>query len=279
MINLNAVSGIGEIGGIALNNANNLYSVITGIVILSIANVIFPKLSKDVALEDDKAFGETLRATIRVLFFLLLPMTFGLMVLCEPVVSLVYEWGKTGPNEVSFSAFALSFYALGMIGFGLQTILSRGFYADRNSKIPLLTGIIAIAVTAALSFTLVDIMGVGGPALATSVAMTVTAAIMLYFMYKKNNVILNKKMAVDVLKMLAIAGTMAGVVFITALGIDYIAPGSGFVVKLIKLVVSVGVGVFWYMILAYLAKIEEAAFVIRTVSGLFGRKKEKVDQA
>ncbi|MDR2903632.1 MAG: murein biosynthesis integral membrane protein MurJ [Clostridiales bacterium] len=281
MINLNAVSRLGEIGGIALNNANTLYTVITGVLILSIANVIFPKLSKDVARENEKAFGETLRATLRVLFFLLLPMTAGLVILSEPIVSLVYGWGKVGANEVALSAYALSFYALGMVGFGLQTILSRGFYADRNSKIPLLTGLIAIAVNAALSFTLVDGMGVGGPALATSAAMTVTGGVMLYFMYRKNTAVLDKKTVRDVLKMFGLALVMAGAVYLSAARLKDFAPSGGFAANAFKIALSVGLGVLVYMILSYAAKIEEAAFVFKTLSGVVRRtfNKGKEDRA
>lgn len=272
-INLNAVAKL-EQGGPTLTAANTLYSVITGILILSIANVIFPKLSKDIAQDNDEDFGETLRVTLRVLFFLLLPMMFGLIILGTPIVSVFYERGLFDAESTALTSTALAYYSLGMVGFGVQTILSRGFYANRDIKIPLLTGIVAIAVNAVLSFGLVDVIGVGGPALATSIAITITAVIMLYFMYRKNPVILNKRMVFDVLKMFIISLTMAAVVYLTMKILDAVFDGGSFAIKLVKLMCSTGIGVIWYMLLSYIAKIDEAKTVFSAISRVIERRKE-----
>ncbi len=273
LVNVSAVS-VKDSWVSALNYANDLYLVITGVLILSISNVIFPKLSKHTVKDDESGFAETMRQTLRVLFFLLLPMTVGLFVLREPIVSLFYERGKFTKELTSLTSGTLMFYSVGMLGFGVQTILSRGFYANKNGRIPLITGIMAIAVNAALSFWLVNILGVGGPALATSISITFTAIIMLIFMYRRNSAILNKQALIDFLKMIFISLSLGVVVYLSMWLLNMFVSDSSFLLKAIKLAVCVGMGVIWYIIVCYLAKIEEAGFVFSVIAKRLPLKKE-----
>lgn len=260
-VNGNVASSIPG-GNSALGYAYSLYSVITGVVILSIANVLFPTLSRQNAMEDSAAFGETLRGTIRVLFFLLVPMTLGLFVLSRPIVELLYGWGSFGEDSSALTSTALMCYSLGMLGFGLQTILSRGFYAGKDGKTPLVTGCVAIVVNAVLSVCLVGRMGVGGPAMASSVSMTVTGFIMYLFMYKRHKAIFNKCMGVDLLKILAIALFMAVIVYGSHTLLGIWVKSEAFVPTAVNLIVSVVCGVVFYMLLAFWLGVEEAHYLL-----------------
>ena len=81
----------GELGVSALEYANNLYTIIVGVFVLAIANMVFPKFSR--MTEDKKEFGLAVRGTLKSMIFLLIPMTVGLMALAQPVVSLIYQRG------------------------------------------------------------------------------------------------------------------------------------------------------------------------------------------
>jgi putative peptidoglycan lipid II flippase len=163
----------------AIVYANTLYSVITGVFVLSVSNVIFPRLSVLAAQDDEAGFSRTMRQTIRVLFFFLIPMTLGLMALSRPLVRLVYERNQFTSLSTTLTSTAMIFFCAGIPGFGLQTILTRGFYARQQGKTPMITGLIAIAVNLMLSYTLVPWLGVGGPALANSIAITLISLVML----------------------------------------------------------------------------------------------------
>lgn len=68
----------------AMEYSTNLYLVIAGVFILSITNVIFPRLSRLTAEHQEGAFRDTLRQTIHGSLFFVLPMAAGLMVLARP---------------------------------------------------------------------------------------------------------------------------------------------------------------------------------------------------
>ena len=61
------------------------------------------------------------------------------------------------------------FFAIGMLGYGFQIIISRAFYAEQNGKTPFIAGLISIVINIILCALLVDKMSVSGLALASSI--------------------------------------------------------------------------------------------------------------
>jgi len=197
----------------AITYANNLYTVLSGVLVLSVTNVIFPKLSVQAANADLKSFGTTMSQTIRALLFLLVPLSFGLAALSEPIIRIFYERGNFTSFDTYLTSSALIFFSVGICGFGLQNILIRGFYAFQDGKTPMLTSILAIAANFALSMSLVKVMGTGGPALASSVSITLAAAVMLWVLNRKVKGIAGRRLLIDVLKMLFMGLVMYAAVF------------------------------------------------------------------
>lgn len=271
LVNNSAVSG-NESWQAALGFANELYMVITGVFILSVANVIFPALSKQTAQNDDKAFVDTMRATLRVLFLILPPMTAGLLALGAPIVALFYQRGSFNAESTATTVGALCYYVPGMLGFGVQTILSRGFYAEGSGRVPLLTGIGAIVINAGLSFPLVKVLGVGGPALASSISISFIAAIMLYFMQKKNQGILDKAMGIDLLKSIALSILVGLGAYGMFAWLGQIWLSNGFFASLIKLLFIVCVLAAGFLGAASALKIPEARIVTSAIQKIFRRK-------
>ena len=205
LVNTRAVVGL-EHGVVAINLAYTLYTVITGLLVLSLANVLFPSLSKMAALEDWAGYALSLRTSIRALLFLLLPMTFGLMAVARPLVAFVFQGGRFGEASVDTTASALFFFSVGIVGFGLQVVLSRACFALQDGRGPLVTGVAAMVINFVLSFALAPHFGVAGPALASALAVS-GAALGLFVRLRRNMKvgILDSKMAVDGAKMLVLA--------------------------------------------------------------------------
>ena len=204
----------------AITFANNLYAVLSGVLVLSVTNVIFPKLSVQAANADLKGFRETMSQTIRALFFLLVPMSFGLIALSRPIVRMFYQYRQFTAQDTDLTSAALVCFSVGICGFGLQNILSRGFYAFKEGKAPMLTSVLAIIANLTLSFSLVRLLGSGGPALASSISISIAAVIMLWLMNRKVKGIVNRHLFKDLLKMLLIGFVMLWVVVYTR---DYLS--------------------------------------------------------
>lgn len=260
-------------GSSIVDYANNLYSIIVSVFVLSIANVIFPKLSKQSANNDDKAYGETVNSTMKVLFFLLIPMMFGLIALSTPIVRLIYEWKEFDSTATMLTGNALAFFSIGMLAFGVQTILSRAFYALQDGKTPLITGIVSIGVNVLLCQLLVGRMNVSGLALASSLSSIISAILLIIPMRKRSKDIMNGSFFVSSLKMFISAIAMTVVVVFTR-DFLYNMISDGLISRILVVGVPTVIGVLVYMIIAYILKIEESKFVFDFINKILNRFKK-----
>ena len=152
----------------AMEYSTNLYLVIAGVFILSITNVIFPKLSRLTAQHQEAAFRDTLRQTVHGSLFFVLPMAAGLMLLARPLVSFLYGGGEFDEFSVSITSQALVWVSLGMVGYALQNILSRSYFARQDGRTPLVAGAISILANLGLCMVLTEPLGVAGLAISSS---------------------------------------------------------------------------------------------------------------
>jgi putative peptidoglycan lipid II flippase len=253
----------------AITYANTLYSVISGVFVLSVSNVIFPQLSVLAAHENVKGFADTMSKTIHSMLFLLIPMSMGLIALSQPIVRLVYQRGQFTTLSTDLTSQAMIYFSLGICGFGLQTILTRGFYAIQEGTTPMITSIAAIAINLALSFGLVKTMGVSGPAAASSISITIAALIMLVIINKKYRGTVNKTLAVDLIKMLAIGCIMLICVILARNYLQTLGRSTLITILSIAIPIILGCGV--YFVLALTLRLPETTMAIDMICGM-GRK-------
>jgi len=201
-------------GASAMDYANTLYTIVTGILVLSITNVLFPEMSRLSTIGKEEELGQLIVTNIRGMLFLLLPLTVGVMLMSEPLVRLLYEWKSWDSFSTVITARALSFMSLGMVGYGIQNVLSRAFYADRDGKTPLISGVISIAVNLILCILLSDSMDVAGLSLATAVSSGISALILLAPTVRRFPKLWNRAFWSGILKMALCSGIMGIVVFL-----------------------------------------------------------------
>ena len=189
----------------ALEYANNLYLVIGGTFILSITNVIFPRLSRLTAGGQEGEFRDTLRQTVHTSLFFVLPMSAGLMAVARPLISLLYGGGSFDAFSVDLTASALVWSSLGMGGYAVQNVLSRAYFARQEGRGPLLAGAAAIAVNIGLCALLAGPLSVAGLALASAASSTVYALLLLLPLERRGEGVLDRPFLLDLGKMLLAA--------------------------------------------------------------------------
>jgi len=107
-------------------------------------------------------------SSFALLLFVLVPSAVFLLVLRREIVAVLFMRGLFDARSVSLTAAPLAAYALGLPGYGAAAVLTRGFYAFKNTRTPVLVGVASIAVNAALDAALMGPLGHTGIALATS---------------------------------------------------------------------------------------------------------------
>ncbi|MCF0120422.1 MAG: polysaccharide biosynthesis C-terminal domain-containing protein, partial [Oscillospiraceae bacterium] len=262
----------GGAGVSAVELSSNLYLMIIGIFVLSVTNVIFPKLSKLSASNAQEVFGDTVKATLHAALYVVMPMTAGLMILSRPVVSLIYGGGEFDWDSVSVTARALMCFALGMPGYTVQTILSRVYFAEQNGKVPLIAGVASIAVNIALCIALIAPLDVAGLAIASSAAMTVNAVILALPLRKHGANAFDRELISNSLKAAAAAIIMAIFTNVSYSWTINLLGASGKLGTLIAIGVSVIISVIVYYAASLILRCSEARLISDTVGRLLHKK-------
>ncbi len=135
----------------------------------------------------------SLAATLRSVILLALPASVGLILLREPLISLLYQRGEFDERAVQIVSWALLWYAAGLVGHSIMEILTRAFYAQHDTKTPVIIGAIAMGLNVVFSITFSKLfesigwMPHGGLALANSFATALEAIALFIVMRKRLN--------------------------------------------------------------------------------------------
>lgn len=144
---------------------------------VAIGTVILPHLSRRHAATDAEGYSAALDWGLRLALLAGVPAGLGLLLLAEPLTSVVYQGGKFTAHDTRMAALSLSAMSLGVPAFMLSKVLSPAFYARQDTKTPMKAAIwtvfanVAMTIAFTLPLWLNDIDGAhGGIALATGLA-------------------------------------------------------------------------------------------------------------
>lgn len=173
------------IGGISLlNYSSKLNAFVFGIVSFSISTVVLPYLITQKKDESDKILFESLN--------LFSVCTIPLIVYCyiDPtvLVEFVYGRGKLTNSDLNIIVSLIRFFSLGMLFFGFREIITKAFYAKKDTNTPLKSSIYLVFLNIIFSSLLSLKFGLNGIALGTSLAAIITTLFLISFYIKKNKV-------------------------------------------------------------------------------------------
>ncbi len=151
-----------------------------GIFAMAISTAVFPTLATQSALDQIAELKRTLTASLRLILYLTIPASIGLIVLRYRVIQLLFERGEFTAQSTEWTAVALQFYAAALFAHAATEIVTRAFYALHDTRTPVLVAAGTMVVNVVLAVTLVGFLSHGGLALATSLAATLEALTILY---------------------------------------------------------------------------------------------------
>jgi putative peptidoglycan lipid II flippase len=133
----------------------------------------------------------SLAATLRAMVYLSLPASLGLILLRQPIVTMLFQRGAFDLESTNMVSWALLWYATGLVGHGLVEITSRAFYALKDTRTPVILGSLAMTLNVVLSLGLADLfeswglMPHGALALANSAATAIEAVGLFILMRRR----------------------------------------------------------------------------------------------
>lgn len=248
LVNTNLASRMAEGSLAAITFAFALMIMPQALIAQATAIAALPTFSAQVAQGELHAMRAALAKTLRGVLFLSLPASLGLIVLRRPIVQVVLERGAFDSTSTDMVAWALVWYAAGLVGHSLLEIVARAFYSLHDTRTPVLVGTAAMSLNVVFSlgfvalFPLVGWAPHGGLALANSLATGLECLTLLLILRRRLEGLDLAKMQRGVLATLAAAAVMTAALVAWLRAADqasaWISGGVG---------VLLGVAVYWLM--------------------------------
>jgi putative peptidoglycan lipid II flippase len=169
----------------ALYIADRVMELVLGVYAVSISTVILPLLSRQAALRQMEELKTTLNFAARIILFITLPATVGLIVLRREIIEVLFQHGDFNAASTALTAWALPFFAIGLCAFSMVKIIVPAFYALHDTRTPVKIAFFAMLLNIALNAVFLSPLQNGGPALATSVSAFFNSFSLLVVFYKR----------------------------------------------------------------------------------------------
>src|SRR4030095_12747559 len=243
-----------------------------GVFAISFATVILPQLSDHAAVQDLSNFKKTFQEGLRMIYFVNLPAMVGLVVLAEPIISVLFQHGNFSVHSTQMTAQALQCFALGLPFVSGARISSSAFYALQDSKRPVRAANLAVLVNILVGASLIKFLGHRGLALGVGSGSFFNFVFQMTDLRKKMGCLCIKK-RLGVLSKIVAASAVMGVALYFAVPWVKGFFGDSSIQRLMALVALIVLGVFLYFVSALALRIEELNPLLRTVKRKIFRKK------
>jgi peptidoglycan biosynthesis protein MviN/MurJ (putative lipid II flippase) len=174
LINSMFASTLGDGAIFWLAIAFRLMQLPLGLFGVALGTVTLPLLSRLVVAGEMGAFRSELARALRLMFLLTIPSTIGLMMLAEPIISVIYQHGRFDAYEAAQAGGALRFYAIGLAGYAALKVLVNAFYALDRRKTPMIVSFLAVGLNLLFNWIFTFRLGWGHRGLAFSTGCVAT---------------------------------------------------------------------------------------------------------
>lgn len=186
---------------------------------VALGTVILPHLSRRHAAADVEGYSQSLDWGLRMALLAGVPAGLGLLLLAQPIVATVYNYGEFTAFDARMAAISLSAMSLGVPAFMLTKVLAPAFYSRQDTKTPMRAAIWTVVANVGLTILITTplwLQGVqgahGGIALATALAGIINALLLWRYLRRAGLYRPLPGWGVFALRLLAACVAMAAVV-------------------------------------------------------------------
>ncbi len=273
IISLSFVSFVALEGSVsAFRNANSIWQLPYGIFAMGIGTAILPTLSRKFASGELGDFKHILIKSLNSTIFLTLPSAVGFIILREPIIRAIFQWGGRFTEEhVPIVASILLLFATSMITQSVVTSMNRAFYAMHNTKTPLFAGVLAIILNYGFGYLFYRTtdLGASGMALSYSIISLINSVLLIMLLNRRvEGGILLDKLLLFVLKAVPAALTMGAALWL----MEMLPVNPEMKIwQLAWLALEICVGAALYFTVMLLVKSEEAVYSMSIVKAKLGK--------
>ncbi|MBS1953408.1 MAG: murein biosynthesis integral membrane protein MurJ [Cyanobacteria bacterium SZAS-4] len=254
----------------AISNANRLIQLPLGVLITAMLVPILPRFSDLATADKPEGVKQEFRRALNFLWFLSMPLTMVLLVIPKPLVTALYQRVNWHTRDTDLVVTALVFLAPSIVIYIGRDLITRVFYAYKDSKSPYYVGMAAITLKALLDYYFVMQlhMGVGGISLATTLITVFNFSCLAFLLRRKIGSLGITKLFKPFFIML-IASGLGGIC--TSYVYEWISPlilvprSLHLIGLLCTIAITSGLGLLIYGVVCLLFKLEEPYMLLRRV--------------
>jgi putative peptidoglycan lipid II flippase len=249
---------------------------------VALGTAAIPTLSRLASENNLQKFRATLSDALILVFLMTVPSAFGLIVLGEPIIRLIYEGGRFTAIDTDMTAWALAGYSVGLAAYSAIKILSPSFYALDDAKTPMYVSIASILVHAPSSYGLMllfsnvgvsperpDGYGHVGVALATSVVALVNFLALTFLMRRKIKRLEGRRIFSAFTKIVAASILMSAACYASYYLLTNFFGAKTLIVQIIEALVPIAIGGLVFIISAKILGVKQLNQAIDAVMRKF----------
>ena len=266
-------SGLGAGAVSAYTIAFALLQIPIGIIGVPLGVVVFPAMARGIATGATRTYVALVTRSVRLLVYVMLPITAIGIALTTPTVELLFGYGKFDAEAIGRTAATLGAFLAGLAAHSAIAVLARAFYARQDTRTPVIAAIVAVVVNCGLGVVFVGPFGLPGLAAAIAIAAWVEAAILLVLLERSEG----SFELVGILRVLietelaAIAGAIVARLVLGALGAPF-APGAGKLAILAGTTLASVAGGAAFLLASLALRIPELPSIVGLVTDLLRRR-------
>jgi putative peptidoglycan lipid II flippase len=217
--------------------ADRIAQLPLGVFVISISTILLTLLSKYEANKNKLKIKTQIDSSCVLMLILTTISMVGLFAISDLIVDILFKRGKFGLGDVIATSDAIVMYAIGLPAFGFIKIFSVIFFAKQNTLTPFKVSSISMIINLILIFLLVNKLGHLGIALSLSLSSWINAALLYFFLWKKNYWRFDKILIIKVFKIIIcsfITYTVLSIFYMLVLYTDYLTLND-FIAKVLLL--------------------------------------------
>lgn len=134
-----------------LSQADRFLELPLGVFGIALATVILPALSRHHVRTDRDGFSRALDWGLRNTLQIAVPSMFGLMLLAEPLVATLFQYGQFTAFSTRMTALSVLGLSFGLPAFALVKVLLPAFYARQDTRTPVRAGVASLVANMFIS--------------------------------------------------------------------------------------------------------------------------------
>lgn len=243
----------------AYNFARNIQSFAVSLFGIAFSTAIFPFLTASVSEKTILAFTMDIQKTIQRILFFTIPAMTGMMLLSPEIISLILGGGQFDQNSINLTAGILFFFAISIPFESMTHILTRSFYALKNTLTPMYINLISISINIIITLKIATKYGVNWFSLGFTISFITQVILLTIFLKKHLEGFQMKKFLIYLTKLSTISLLMAFSIWIMK-----ILPLE--IGKTLLILSKLIIGTLSFFIFAFFFKMEELKSINQIIS-------------